>query len=164
MNFDITKVAHTILYMLDNDTKHLNDKKLSIMLFLMDFNHLKSCGEKIFGDEYIKSNRNPEPKILSEIFDILANEEDLDEEDERRYLISELLEYIDIEIIEKKDFIELKFSKTEEEFDESLFDKEELKTINKIMTKYKKETVRKMANATFQIDKVRETAKDDVII
>ncbi len=113
MNFDINKIANTILYMLDNDVKHLNDRKLSIMLFLMDFNHQKNCGDKIFGDEYIKSSRNPEPKILGEIFSIVANDEDLEEEDERRFLITELLDYIDIEILEKKDFIELKFIKME---------------------------------------------------
>ncbi len=164
MNFDITKIAHTILYMLDNEVKHLNDKKLSILLFLMDYNHLSNCEDKIFGDEYIKSKRNPEPKVLSDIFSIIANDEDLEEDDERLYLITELLEYLDIEILEKKDFVELKFVKMEEEYDESLFNKEELKTINKIVTKYKNETVRNIANATFKIEKVRETATNEVII
>jgi len=164
MNFDITKIAHTILYMLDNEVKHLNDKKLSILLFLMDYNHLSNCEDKIFGDEYIKSKRNPEPKVLGDIFSIIANDEDLEEDDERLYLITELLEYLDIEILEKKDFVELKFVKMEEEYDESLFNKEELKTINKIVTKYKNETVRNIANATFKIEKVRETATNEVII
>jgi len=164
MNFDITKIAHTILYMLDNEVKHLNDKKLSILLFLMDYNHLTNCEDKIFGDEYIKSKRNPEPKVLGDIFSIIANDEDLEEDDERLYLITELLEYLDIEILEKKDFVELKFVKMEEEYDESLFNKEELKTINKIVTKYKNETVRNIANATFKIEKVRETAINEVII
>jgi len=164
MNFDITKIAHTILYMLDNEVKHLNDKKLSILLFLMDYNHLTNCEDKIFGDEYIKSKRNPEPKVLSDIFNIIANDEDLEEDDERLYLITELLEYLDIEILEKKDFVELKFIKMEEEYDESLFNKDELKTINKIVTKYKNETVRNIANATFKIEKVRETAINEVII
>ncbi len=164
MNFDITKIAHTILYMLDNEVKHLNDKKLSILLFLMDYNHLTNCEDKIFGDEYIKSKRNPEPKILGDIFSIIANDEDLKEDDERLYLITELLEYLDIEILEKKDFVELKFIKMEEEYDESFFDKEELKTINKIVSKYRNETTRHIANATFKIEKVRETANNEVII
>jgi len=164
LNFDITKIANVILYMLDNDVKQLNDKKLSILLFLMDYNHLENCGDKIFGDEYIKSGRHPEPKILGDIFGIIANDEDLEEEDERRYLITELLEYIDIEILEKSKFVELKFIKMEEDFDESLFSKEEYKTINKIVSKYKNESARNLANATFKIDKVRETAKDTVII
>ena len=60
--------------------------------------------------------------------------------------------------------MELKFIKMEEEYDESLFNKDELKTINKIVSKYKNDTVRNIANATFKIDKVRETAKDTVII
>ena len=88
MNFDITKIAHTIIYMLDNEVKHLNDKKLSILLFLIDYNHLTNCEDKIFGDEYIKTNRNPEPKILGDIFNIIANDVDLEEGDERLYLIT----------------------------------------------------------------------------
>ena len=164
MKLDITKVANVIIYMLDEKVLHLNDRKLSILLFLMDFNHLENCAEKIFGEEYIKDKRNPEPAILSEIFDIIANQEDLDEEDERLFLIQELLDYIDIEIITKEKFIELEFIKMDEEFDESLFEKEEMKTIKKIVEKYKEETARKIANACFQIDKVRETQLNEVII
>ena len=164
MKLDITKVANVVLYMIDENVLHLNDRKLSILLFLMDFNHLENCEDKIFGDEYIKDKRNPEPKILSELFDIIANQEDLEEEDERLFLIQELLDYIDIEIETNEKFIELKFIKMEEEFDESLFNKEELKTINKVIQKYKNETARKIANACFQIDKVRETTLNDIII
>lgn len=164
MNFDITKVANVVLYMLDNEVKNLNDKKLSILLFLMDYNHLENCGNKIFGDEYVKSSRNPEPKILGDIFSIIANDVDLEEEDERLYIITELLEFLDVEILEKKDFVELKFIKMEEDYDESIFEKDELKTINKIVTKYKNESVRNLANATFKIDKVRQTTKDEIII
>ncbi|RXI48031.1 DUF4065 domain-containing protein [Malaciobacter mytili] len=161
---DITKVANVILYMLHKQVKHLNDKKLSIMLFLMDFNHLKFCGKKIFGEEYIKSSRNPEPKVLGEIFDIIANGDDLEEEDERLYLIQELLDYLDIEVEEKEKFIELRFLKMEEEFDETLFTKDEMKTIHKIVETYFDTTTRNIANATFQIEEVRKTPKGEIII
>ncbi len=164
MNIDITKVANAILYMLHKEVDHLNDKKLSILLFLIDYNHLKFCESKIFGDEYIKSSRHPEPAILSDIFDIIANSEDLDEEDERLFLIQELLDYIDIEVITKEKFIELKFIQMEEEFDETLFSKDELKTIQKVVNEYKDSTARNIANACFKIDEVRNTNKDEVII
>lgn len=49
----------------------------------MDFNHQKYCGQKLFNEEYIKGARHPEPIILGELFDIVANEEDLEEDDER---------------------------------------------------------------------------------
>ena len=93
----MTKVANVILYMLHKQVKNLNDKKVAILLFLIDFNHLKYCGNKIFNDTYIKGSRHPEPVIVSELFDIVANEEDLEEEDERIYLMQELLDYLDIE-------------------------------------------------------------------
>ncbi len=161
---DIIKVANVILYMLHKQVKHLNDKKFSIMLFLIDFNHLQFCGKKIFGEKYIKSARNPEPKVLGEIFDIIANGEDLEEEDERLYIIQELLDYLDIEVEEKKNFIELRFLKMEEEFDESLFNKDEMKTIHKVIETYFDATTRNIANATFQLEEVRKTSKGEVII
>ncbi len=164
MNFDMTKIAHVILYMLHKKVKNLNDKKLLIMLFMMDYNHFKHCGKKIFGDDYIKHSRNPEGKILSEIFDIIANEEDLDEEDERLYLIQELLDYLDIEVSANDKFIELKFVKMEEEFDETLFSSDELKTIQKVINEHQNTTVRNLANETFKIEEVRKTNKGEVII
>lgn len=164
MNFDMTKIANVILYMLHKQVKNLNDKKLLIMLFLIDYNHQKFCGNKIFGDVYIKQSRNPEGKILSEIFDIIANEEDLDEEDERLYLIQELLDYIDIEVTSHEKFIELKFLKMEEEYDESLFNKDELKSIQKVINDHQNTSVRNLANETFKIEDVRKTALGEVII
>lgn len=164
MNLDITKVANVILYMLHKQVKQLNDKKLSIMLFLMDYNHLKFCKEKIFGDEYIKEARHPQPKILGEIFEVIANEEDLDEDDEKYYLIRELYDYLDIEILEKENFIELKFSKVYQEFDDELFSEDELKTINKIVNEYKETSPRNIANETFKIDQVRNTQIGQIIL
>ncbi|RXJ88068.1 type II toxin-antitoxin system antitoxin SocA domain-containing protein [Arcobacter sp. CECT 8985] len=161
---DMTKVANVILYMLHKQVNHLNDKKLSIMLFLMDYNHQKYCGEKIFGDEYIKEKRHPEPKIISELFDIIANSEDLEEDDARLYLIQELLEYIDIEVVEKKNFIELKFLKMQEEFDDTIFSKDEMKTIHKIVSTYIDTTARNIANDTFKLEEVRNTALNEKII
>ncbi len=150
--------------MLHNQVNHLNDKKLSIMLFLIDFNHQKYCGKKIFDEEYLKTSRQPKPIVLGEIFDIIANGEDLEEDDERIFLIQELLDYLDIEVIEKDKFIELKFLKMEEEFDETLFNKEEMKTIQKIINEHFESTPRKIANETFKIDKVRNTQLNQIII
>ena len=164
MNIDMTKVANVILYMLHKQVKNLNDKKVAILLFLIDFNHLKYCGNKIFNDTYIKGSRHPEPVIVSELFDIVANEEDLEEEDERIYLMQELLDYLDIEVIKKEKFIELNFIKMEEEFDESIFSKDELKTVYKIVSQYQDSSARNIANDCFKIDEVRNTPKGEIII
>lgn len=164
MKLDITKIANTILYMLENEVTQLSDRKVSIMLFLMDYYHKEATGQKIFGEEYIKDKRNPEPVVVAELFDIIANSEDLDEEDERLFLIQELLDYLDIEVLTKEKFIELKFIKMEEDFDDSLFNKDELKTIKRIVEKYKDESARKVANACFKIEVVRQTDLDEVIL
>lgn len=160
----MTKVANVILYMLHKKVEHLNDKKLSIMLFLMEYNHLKFCDAKIFNEEFIKNSRNPEPVLLSELFDVIANNEDLDEEDERLYFIQELLDYLDIELVERKKFVELKFIKMEEEFDETIFNEDEMKTIHKIVSEYKESSPRNIANACFQIDDLRKIPNGEVII
>lgn len=160
----MTKIANTILYMLHKKVKHLNDKKVAILLFLMDYNHLKFCGAKIFNEEYIKGTRHPEPVILGDLFDIVANQEDLEEEDERIYLMQELLDYLDIEVIAKEKFIELNFIKMEEEFDESIFSKDEIKTIHKIVSQYQDTSARNIANDCFKIDEVRNTVKGEIII
>ena len=164
MKIDITKIANVILYMLEKDVKHLNDRKVAILLFLMDFENQKKTGEKIFNEEYIKDKRNPEPVVIGEIFEIIANSEDLDEEDERLYIIQELLDYLDIEVLTKDKFIELKFIKMEEEFDKSLFSRKELNSIEAIIEKYGEDSARKVANATFKIQKVRDTALNEIII
>ena len=161
---NINKIANSVIYMLDNKVANLNDKKLCVMLFLIDYAHFKSNGSKIFNETYIKSNRSPEPKILSSIFDVIAKDQDLDEEDERLFIIQEFLDNLDIEIFKKEKYVELKFIKMEEDFDESLFTKDEFKTIDKIISKYKNETPRKMANACFSIDDVRKTPNGEVII
>jgi len=164
LKIDITKIANVILYMLEKDVKHLNDRKVAILLFLMDFENQKKTGEKIFNEEYIKDKRNPEPVVIGEIFEIIANSEDLDEEDERLYIIQELLDYLDIEVLTKDKFIELKFIKMEEEFDKSLFSRKELNSIEAIIEKYGEDSARKVANATFKIQKVRDTALNEIII
>ncbi|WP_375723529.1 SocA family protein [Arcobacter sp. KX21116] len=161
---DMTKVANVILYMLHKQVKLLNDKKLSILLFLMDYNHLKYCGKKIFGDEYIKGSRSPEPKILSELFEIIATEEVLEDEDDRVFFIQELLDNIDIDIIERENFTELQFVEIGIDYDEDLFDDDELKTINKLVNQYKEATPRVIANDTFKIDEYRAKEKGEVII
>lgn len=164
MQIDITKIANVILYMLHKKVTHLNDKKLNVLLFLIDYNHKKYCGETIFGEEYIKTARHPEPLILGELFSIIANNEDVEEDDPNLYLIQELLDYLDIEIVEKKSFVELQFIKMEEEFDEEFFSKDELTTIHKIVLEYIDTTPRNIANACFKIDEVRNTQVGEKIL
>jgi hypothetical protein len=159
VNLDITKVANLIIHMLDNKVSSLTDKKLSLIIFLVDYYHNEKFGTKVFGDEYIKSKRYPEASLLGEIFDIIINDEDLEEDDERLYIIQELLEYIDIEIINKEKFIELQFIQLDEDFDEDIFTKDELKSINKVVLEYKDTTSRNIANDCFKIDIVRQTGK-----
>jgi len=164
LKLDVTKVANVILYMLHKQVKLLNDKKLSILLFLMDYNHMKYCGKKIFGDDYIKTPRAPEPIILSEIFQIIASDEVLEDDDERVYLIQEILDNVDIDIIEKENFTELKFVEIGVEYDETIFDEDEIKTINKLVNQYKESTPRVIANDTFKIDEYRVKEKGEVVI
>lgn len=160
---DITKVSNLILYMLDQNVLHINDKKLSILLFLIDHEAVQKTSSKIFGDEYIKTARHPEPKSLTEIFEVIANDEDLEDGDYKLDMIQELLAFVEIEITQKQSFIELKFLPYEEEFDRSIFTKDEMKIIETIVKKYKDTSPRNIANDCFKIEKVRATPKGQVI-
>jgi len=164
LKFDISKVANATLYMLENKVIHLNDKKLEALLFMIDYTHQKKHEETIFGDEYIKAKRSPEAKIMGDIFNIIANDVDLEEDDERMYIITEFLEFLDIEILEKEKFTELGFVKMEEEYDKTVFTQKERNTIEAVVSKYTKETPRKMLNATFSIEAVRKAQLGEVII
>jgi hypothetical protein len=158
------KVANAILYMMENSVSHLNDRKVSILLFLIDYEYHTKHNQKVFGDSYLKTKRNPEPVVLAEIFDIIANNDDLEEGDERLYLIEELFEYIDMEIHTKDKFIELKFLDIDEKFDKDAFSKDELKVLKDVVSKHKNSTSRNVANATFAIEAVRQTQIDSIII
>lgn len=161
---DMTKVANIILYMLHKQTKTLNNKKIELMLFFMENNHLNFCNEKIINETFIKDKRGVKAVVLSELFEIIINEDILDEEDDRVYFIQELMDFLDIEIVEKENFKELKFSKLDEDFDEGIFSKDELRTIHKIITLYKDTSVRNLSNECFSIDKVRQTENQEVIL
>ena len=134
------------------------------MIFFMEFNHTEYCGSKIFFDTYIKQKRNPEGLILSDLFDLIANEEELEEDDLRQFLINELCEYVEIDINKKDTFVELKFTPLDEEFDEELFSKDEMKTIQKTINAYSETSVRNLSNETFSLDIVRNTEIDNIIL
>jgi len=101
---------------------------------------------------------------MGDIFNIIANDVDLEEDDERMYIITEFLEFLDIEILEKEKFTELGFVKMEEEYDKTVFTQKERNTIEAVVSKYAKETPRKMLNATFSIEAVRKAQLGEVII
>ena len=160
---DMTKVANIILYMLHKQVKSLNNKKIELMLFFMEKNHLDFFNQKIINEEFLKDKRGVKAKNLNEIFELIIDEVDLDEDDERIYFIQELLDFLEIDIIEKNGFKELNFSKFEEDFSEELFSQDELKTIHKVVNLYKDTTVRNLANECFSMQKVRDTINDEVI-
>ncbi|RXJ79126.1 DUF4065 domain-containing protein [Aliarcobacter skirrowii] len=161
---DMTKVANIILYMLHKQVKGLNNKKVELMLFFMEKNHLDFFNQKIVNEEFIKDKRGVKAKNLSEIFELIIDEVDLDEDDERVYFIQELLDFLEIDIVEKNGYKELNFSKFEEDFSEELFLKDEFKTIHKVVSLYKDTTVRNLANESFSIDKVRSAELGDLIL
>lgn len=164
MYIDMTKVANIILYMLHKQVKALNHKKIELMLFFIEKNHLDFCGKKIINETFIKTSRGVKPLILDELFNIIIDEIDFeDEEDDRVFFIQELMDFLELDIVEKENYKELKFYKLDEEFDESIFTKDEITTIHKIVTLYKDTSVRNLSNECFSMQKVRDTINDEVI-
>jgi len=163
MNINMTKIANIILYMLHKQVKNLNNKKVELLLFFIEQNHLNFCNKTIVNETFIKDKRGVKALVLDELFEIILNEENLEDEDDRVFFIQELLDFLQIDIIEKESFKELKFSKLDEDFYEDIFTKEELKTIHKIVNLYKDTTVRALSNECFSLDKVRTTKQGEVI-
>lgn len=160
----MTKVANIILYMLHKQVKSLDNRKVELMLFFIELNHLDFCNKKITNETFIKDKRAPKALVLSELFEIILSEDDLDEEDDRVYFIQELMDFLEIEIVDKPTYKELHFSKYEEDFDESLFTADEMKTIHKVVSLYKDTSSRNLANESFSIEKVRLCENGEVII
>ncbi|RBQ32121.1 DUF4065 domain-containing protein [Arcobacter sp. FW59] len=161
---DMTKVANIILYMLHKQTKALNNKKIELMLFFMEYNHFNFCNSKIINETFIKDKRGVKALVLSELFEIILNEDILEEDDDRVYFIQELMDFLDIEIVEKDNFKELRFAKLDEDFDEGIFSKDELRSIHKIVNLYKDTSVRNISNDCFSIDKVRVCQNQEIIL
>ena len=164
MNIDMTKIANIILYMIHKQVKALNHKKIELMLFFMEYSHLNFCGKKIVNETFIKTSRGVKPLVLDELFNLIIDDVEFeDEEDDRVFFIQELMDFLEIDIVEKPTFKELKFSKLDEDFEESIFTSDELKTIHKIVTLYKDASVRNLSNECFAIDLVRNAQTDEVI-
>ena len=164
MNIDMTKVANIILYMLHKQVKALNHKKIELMLFFIEYNHLNFCNQKIVNETFIKTSRGVKPLVLDELFNLIIDDVEFeDEEDDRVFFIQKLINLLEIDIVEKPTFRELKFAKIDEDFDETIFTSDELKTIHKVVTLYKDTSVRNLSNECFSIDLVRNTETNEVI-
>ena len=164
MNIDMTKIANIILYMLHKQVKALNHKKIELLIFFIELNHINFCGKKILGETFIKTSRGVKAEVLDELFNLIIDDVEFeDEEDDRVFFIQELIDFLEIDIVEKPTFRELKFAKIDEDFDETIFTSDELKTIHKVVTLYKDTSVRNLSNECFSIDLVRNTETNEVI-
>ncbi|HJE03758.1 hypothetical protein AAX26_01568 [Aliarcobacter thereius] len=163
---NITKLANIILYLIHKQVKSLNHKKLELLLFFIEKNHIDFCGKKIINETFIKTPRGVKALVLDDLFSIILEEKvfNEDEEDDRIFFIQELMDFLDIEIVEKESYKELLFYKLEEDFDESLFSQSEMRTITKVLNEYKDISVRNLANESFSLEIVRKTDKDEVVL
>ena len=108
MNIDMTKIANIILYMLHKQVKALNHKKIELLIFFIELNHINFCGKKILGETFIKTPRGVKAEVLDELFTLILDEVEFeDEEDDRVFFIQELMDFLEIEIVEKERFKEL---------------------------------------------------------
>lgn len=163
---DITKVANLILYFLHKGVKNLNHKKIELLIFFIEKNHLDFCGKKILNENFIKTPRGVKAEVLDELFNTIIDDIQFDneEDDDMVFFIQELMDFLDIEIIDKSTYKELKFSKLDEDFDESIFTESEIRTVTKIINLYKDISVRNLTNECFTLDSVRAKTDDEVVL
>lgn len=165
MNIDMTKIANIILYMLHKQVKALNHKKIELLVFFIELNHINFFGTKILGETFIKTPRGVKAEVLDELFTLILDDVEFeDEEDDRVFFIQELMDFLEIEIVERERFKELKFSKIDEDFDETIFTKDELKSIHKVVNLYKDTSVRNLSNECFSLEIVRTSENEKIIL
>ena len=117
------------------------------------------------GETFIKTSRGVKAEVLDELFTLILDEVEFeDEEDDRVFFIQELMDFLEIEIVEKERFKELKFSKLDEDFDETIFTSDELKSIHKVINLYKDTSVRNLSNECFSLEKVRKSENGKIVL
>jgi len=114
---DFKKFAHTVIYFIREP--HTFVTRLNKYLFYSDFLNFKNTGYSITGLHYAAILRGPVPNDYDYLYQLLFSEEFIDKED-----VS----------INNNDIYER--YKPAKEFDESLFTKEELKSLKSVMDKF----------------------------
>ena len=104
------------------------------------------------------------PEQIAKAEDDANQKEFEDEDDDRVFFIQELMDFLEIEIVEKERFKELKFSKLDEDFDETIFTSDELKSIHKVINLYKDTSVRNLSNECFSLEKVRKSENGTIVL
>lgn len=116
------KISNLLIYLISNSNPDYNDRlKLNKMLFYIDFINYKKTGKSITGLSYRAILYGPVPANYDFIFAYFTEKE--------RIIESEFLQSKKSRVIE--------CFKTLQEFDSSIFDKEELDTIHKIVNLFK---------------------------
>ena len=92
MNIDMTKIANIILYMLHKQVKALNHKKIELLIFFCELNHLNFCGKKILGETFIKTSRGVKAEVLDELFTLILDEVEFEEKNKYYFAKNRLIE------------------------------------------------------------------------
>lgn len=156
--YNIKKVAHSIIYFLNNNMKHFGKTKLMKLMYFSDKQHLEIYGRTIFFDDYYKLERGP---VANLTLNIINNINEADNEDLESYT-NDFLNILDIEIQnDNGDKITKFISKSD--FNSALFSKSEISVLEKISHQYNEYTKKEISDESHLLNEYKNTELNSII-
>ena len=137
---DIYKIAHTILFFIENDMHHFGITKLMKLFFYADKYHLEKYKKTIFNQEYTKLKHGPVPEsIHALLLDTLSLKLDngypLEYEEEAK-VISNFIDINTEQLDDKKKMHKLQ-SRENKQANKDFFSESELEILEKVSKEFK---------------------------
>jgi len=160
-DFDIKKVANALIFFLDKQVSFLTKTKFIKMMFFVDMLHLEKYGRSVFADSYIKLPKGPIPSLTLNTINAAA--EGCDNEDTEE-LVREFSKYISVQCKpNEKHGGNMTFFIKESEFDERIFSRSEIESLNRVADSFINFDVDSIIEATHETEGFKNAVMKGVI-
>lgn len=156
--YSIEKVAHAIIYFIDNGIENFGKTKLMKLMFFADKYHLQQYMRPIFADTYIKLPFGPVPTLTLGTIDSIN---EFEKEDFESY-VDEFLQYIIVNEQYDGRYKKTIFAK-KQEFNKEIFSISELDILKQIADEFKKHTANQISEYSHTLDEYKYTNDNEVI-
>ena len=157
VNFNIEKVANSIVLAIDCGVKHLTKTKMVKMLFFADRYHLQRYAKPIFGDTYFKLPFGPIPTLTLNTINSMNRRDNSDFESYK----NKLTEYVDLKEQEVQ-YDNLVFAK-KKDFNKNLFSKSEIKVLKEVFKEFKNSTASEVSRRSHETEEYQNANNNSII-
>lgn len=146
---DIYKIAHTILFFLENDMRHFGITKLMKLFFYADKYHLEKYKKTIFKNIYTKLEHGPVPQstltLLHEALYLKLNNGFPLEYEEEAKVINTFVEISTVPLEDKKNMIQFE-AKRNQHSNKDFFSHSELEVLKQVIKEFKYTSTDEISN------------------